>query len=440
MAIASPNAQTPTATLPAGQSNMTALSTVTTLFFMWGFITCLNDVLIPHMKTIFDLGYAQAMLLQFAFFGAYFIFSIPAGRLIEWIGYKRTIVFGLLVMAVGALLFLPAAAAPSYPLFLGALIVIAAGITSLQVAANAYVAVLGRPERAASRLNLAQAFNSLGTTLAPQLGKVILTSAPVAAGVLLTYSPEKLTAYRIHEASSVRLPYIAIAATLVVLAAAISLIHLPKLAVEAKVEGASAGFGALRRHTHLLFGAVGIFVYVGAEVSIGSFLINYLSQPEIGAMTEVKAASMVSLYWGAAMVGRFIGSALLTRVKAGKLLGGYALAAAVLVIASMLSSGHVAVWSILAVGFFNSIMFPTIFTLALDGLGTLTGEGSSLLIMAIVGGALIPVAQGLLADMPAIGIHHAFILPILCYIYIAFYGFRGSKRSAEPFEAGVVEG
>jgi FHS family L-fucose permease-like MFS transporter len=418
---------------PNTSGNLTALSTVTTLFFMWGFITVLNDVLIPHLKAIFDLNYKQGMLIQFAFFGAYFLFSLPSGKLIEWVGYKRTMIVGLLVMACGALLFLPAASVPSFPLFLTALIILAAGITALQVAANAYVAVLGKPETASSRTTLAQAINSVGTFLAPQLGHVILAATPVAAAVLLTYSPDKLQAYRIQEASSVKLPYLCIALTLVLLAVLVACVKLPKLSVEEKDDTPRSAHGSIWRHKHLVLGVLGIFLYVGAEVSIGSFLANYLNQKEIGNLAITVATSYISFYWGGAMIGRFIGAALLRWLPEGKLLGIFALAAGVLVATSMLTFGPVAVWTILSVGLFNSIMFPTIFAIALDGLGPLTGEGSGLLITAIVGGAIIPLAQGALADTPQIGIHHAFILPVLCYLYIAFYGFSGSNR--KPLES-----
>jgi FHS family L-fucose permease-like MFS transporter len=301
-------------------------------------------------------------------------------------------------------LFYPASVVPSYGLFLGALWVLASGITLLQVAANPYVAQLGAPEGASSRLNLAQAFNSLGTTIAPALGGIVILSG---AG-----------------ASSVQVPYLCIAALLFSLAFAISRFHLPALPEIEERHGISAG-DSIWKHRHLVMGAIAIFVYVGAEVSIGSFLVNYFSQPSIGGLTPKVAAGYVSFYWGGAMVGRFIGSAVTRTVTPAKVLAGAAACAFVLVSASVASTGSIAMWSIIAVGLFNSVMFPTIFTLGIAELGPLTGKASGLLIMAIVGGALVPLLQGVLAD--SIGIHTAFLLPAVCYLYIVFYGFRGSR-------------
>jgi FHS family L-fucose permease-like MFS transporter len=407
-----------------GRSYRAALSMVTILFFFWGFVTVLNDILVPHLKSIFDLNYTKVMLIQFAFFSAYFIFSIPSAKVIDTIGYKKTMVAGLLTMALGAFLFLPAASAPSFPLFLGALMVLAAGITALQVAANAYVTVLGPSETASSRLNLAQAFNSLGTTIGPYVGGLfILSSAALSAEALQRMPAEALQAYRIHEASSVKLPYAVIAIALIVFAVLIGMFKLPPMP-EAERHGRQTAT-SIWKYTHLVLGMIAIFVYVGAEVSIGSFLINYLSQPEIGNFSELIAAKYVTYYWGGAMIGRFVGSAILQKVRTGTLLGIFALAAALLVCTTMLTSGGVAVWSVILVGFFNSIMFPSIFTLGIAKLGPLTGDGSGLLIMAIVGGAILPVVQGAIADK--IGIHHAFVLPVLCYLYIVYYAFRGSR-------------
>jgi FHS family L-fucose permease-like MFS transporter len=433
MAIPNVNTSTPVgATNAPTSSYKVALTVVTTLFFMWGFITVLNDVLVPHLKSIFDLNYAKVMLIQFAFFTAYFIFALPWAKVVDKVGYKMTMVLGLLTMGVGAFLFIPAASVPSYPLFLGALMVLAGGMTALQVAANPYVAVLGPPQTASSRLNLAQAFNSLGTTIGPYLGGIfILTAAPKTMEVVRKMSADERLAYSIHEASSVKLPYIVIGLVLVAMAIAIASFKLPAMPgaeKHGKIKGESVW-----KHSHLVLGAVGIFVYVGAEVSIGSFLINYFNQPNIGNLLEKEAAKYVSLYWGGAMVGRFLGSAILQKVRTGTVLGFAALSACLLVVASMLSFGHVAMWSIILVGFFNSVMFPSIFTLGIAELGPLTGDGSGLLIMAIVGGALIPFAQGWLADR--IGIHHAFILPAICYLYIIYYAFRGSKP--KPFMAAA---
>jgi len=431
MAIAAPNTSTSSASPANGQSYGAPLATVTTLFFMWGFLTCLNDILVPHLKSIFDLNYARVMLIQFAFFGAYFIFSIPSAKVIDWIGYQRSMVVGLLTMGVGAFLFVPAASVPSYPLFLGALIVLAAGITCLQVAANPYVTVLGKPETASSRLNLTQAFNSLGTFLAPFFGGLlILSAAPKTIEEIRAFTPDALQAYRLHEAATVKVPYIGLGIALVLLAVAIGSFKLPKIEHAQHKVGEKVN-DSIWKHANLIFGAIGIFVYVGAEVSIGSFLVNYFGQREIGGLTEKVAASFVAFYWGGAMVGRFIGSALLQKVKTGTLLGICAVCAAVLVATSMLTTGHVAMYSIILVGFFNSIMFPSIFTLGVAELGPLTGDGSGVMIMAIVGGAIIPVAQGWIADQ--IGIHHAFFLPVICYLYILFFALSGSKPNSERF-------
>jgi MFS transporter, FHS family, L-fucose permease len=408
-----------------GQTYRAALAMVTMLFFFWGFVTVLNDILVPHLKSIFDLNYTKVMLIQFAFFSAYFIFSIPSAKVIDTIGYKRTMVTGLVTMGVGAFLFIPAASAPSFPLFLGALMVLAAGITALQVAANAYVSVLGPPETASSRLNLTQAFNSLGTTIGPYLGGLFILNANASsAQALQKMSTGALQAYRVQEASSVKLPYTIIGIALIAFAVLIGMFKLPPMP-EAEKHGLHGQSTSIWKYRHLVLGMVGIFVYVGAEVSIGSFLINYLSQPNIGNMPEIVAAKYVAYYWGGAMIGRFIGSALLQKVKTGTLLGIFGLVAALLVCTTMLTTGTIAMWSVILVGFFNSIMFPSIFTLGIAKLGPLTGDGSGLMIMAIVGGAILPVVQGAIADR--IGIHHAFILPVICYLYIVYYAFRGSR-------------
>jgi len=405
------------------------LAVVTSLFFMWGFLTCLNDILVPHLKSIFDLNYSQAMLIQFAFFSAYFLFSIPWSRFVNKVGYHRTMVVGLLMMACGAFLFLPAASAASYPLFLTALLVLAAGITGLQVAANPYVDLLGKPETASSRLDLTQAFNSLGTAIAPKIGGIlILSAAPLASIQLARLAPQALQAYRVQQAASVRVPYAVIGAALALLAILIATSKLPQ------IEAATTRIGenvddSIWKHPSLLFGAIGIFAYVGAEVSIGSFLVNYFGLPEIASLPARTAAGYVSLYWGGAMIGRFLGALLLRRFRPASLLVLCTIAAATLVTASMILGGHTAMWSILAVGLFNSIMFPTIFSLGVAELGPLTGSGSGILNMAIVGGAILPLIQGVIADH--IGLQHAFFVPVACYLYILFYGLSGSKPNSE---------
>src|ERR1700684_4038624 len=320
MSIATPSRSA--AISPDAPSSYTGpLAVVTTLFFMWGFLTCLNDILVPHLKPIFDLNYKEVMLIQFAFFGAYFLFSIPSAKVIDWIGYQRSMVVGLLTMGVGAFLFVPAASVPSYPLFLMALIVLAAGITCLQVAANPYVTVLGRPQTASSRLTLTQAFNSLGTSLAPFFGGLlILSAAPKSMQEIRAMAPGALQAYRLHEAATVKAPYVGLGIALVLLAVAIGSFKLPKIEHAQHKVGEKVN-DSIWRHPNLVFGAIGIFVYVGAEVAIGSFLVNYFSQPEIGGMTEKVAAGFVAFYWGGAMVGRFIGSGVLEKMKNGQLLG-----------------------------------------------------------------------------------------------------------------------
>ncbi len=415
---------------PSTQRNYRGpLAMVTTLFFMWGFLTCLNDILVPHLKSIFELNYAEVMLVQFCFFSAYFVFSVPSGKIIERIGYQKVMVAGLFTMGLGALLFVPAASVPSFPLFLGALIILAAGITAMQVAANPYVAVLGPARTASSRLNLTQAFNSLGTTVAPYFGGLLIlgaTLAPRTEDQLHAMNPQALHAYRLQEASSVKLPYFVIALALIALGVVIAKFRLPHIP---EAEGGHAvANDTVWRHPNLMRGTVAIFCYVGAEVSIGSFLVNYMNLPEVGNLRPEVAAKYLTFYWGGAMIGRFVGSAVLQKVPTRIVLGCNAVVAAVLVCASMLSFGHLAMWTLLLVGLFNSIMFPSIFTLGIEGLGPLTGEASGLLVMAIVGGAVVPELQGLLADR--VGLHHAFILPVLCYLYILFFAINGQPRVA----------
>lgn len=407
------------------------LAIVTSLFFMWGFLTCLNDILVPHLKSIFDLSFAKVMLVQFSFFSAYFLFSVPWSKIVNTIGYQKSMVVGLLTMAVGAVLFVPAATTVSYPLFLAALLVLAMGITGLQVSANPYVDLLGRPETASSRLDLTQAFNSLGTTIAPKIGGLlILSAAPLAMEQLRALAPQALHTYRVQQASSVKMPYTVISVALVLLAIVIGTFKLPK--IETTVSGPGEKVNdSIWKHRNLVLGVAGIFAYVGAEVSIGSFLVNYFGLPEIVGLSAKTASGFVSFYWAGSMVGRFLGAPLLRRVKAGYLLALCALCATALVTTSMILGGNTAMWTILAVGLFNSIMFPTIFSLAVAELGPLTGNGSGVLNMAIVGGAILPVIQGVIADR--VGLHHAFVLPVLCYLYILFYGLKGSKPNSERF-------
>jgi MFS transporter, FHS family, L-fucose permease len=393
-----------------------ALYALTSLFFMWGLITSLNDILIPHLKGTFQLSYVQAMLVQFCFFGAYFVMSLPAGKLVERIGYQRGIVTGLLTAACGALLFLPAATTHTYGFFLGALFVLASGITLLQVAANPYVAVLGPADTASSRLNLTQAFNSLGTTVGPLLGAaLILVAAPGSD--------------RMQDALSVRGPYFGLAAALVLLAVIMALLKLPRSQdTRAAVPVSDAGHAHIWQYRHLVLGALAIFVYVGAEVSIGSFLVSLMHQPEIAGLDEQSAGRHLSLYWGGAMVGRFIGAAVMQKIRPGTVLAFNALVAVILLVLAITVTGRFAMWALLAIGLCNSIMFPTIFTLGLDGLGRHTSAGSGVLCMAIVGGALLPVLQGFIADHASL--LASFAMPVACYAYIAWYGASGSRPLA----------
>ncbi len=413
-----------------------ALAVATTIFFMWGFLTSLNDVLIPHLKAVFELNYTRAMLVQFTFFGAYFLMSLPAGRLVARLGYKNGIVAGLVIAGIGALGFWPASSLRIYEAFLASLFVLATGITVLQVAANPYVALLGPEQTASSRLTLAQALNSLGTTLAPLFGGLLILGTTVKSGEQIAALPAaEQIAYRAAEAQSVLGPYVGLAITLMLLAVFVYLFRLPSLteATEQADTSHHTLFDALRK-PHVFFGVLAIFFYVGAEVSIGSFLVNYLSLPEIGGLTEQQATNYVSAYWGGAMIGRFAGSALLVRYSPRRLLSGFAVANIVLLALTLMSSGQVALYCIVATGLFNSIMFPTIFALGIERLGPLTNKASSLLIMAIVGGALIPLLQGVLADR--IGLHYSFIVPLLCYGYVIFYGLVGSRPGTGNGQGG----
>ncbi len=410
-------------TYPPVKTDLGAMAMVSTLFFAWGFLTCLNDILIPHLKNIFDLNYAEVMLVQFAFFSSYFVFSLPSGKLVERIGYARSMVAGLITMGCGALLFVPAAMVPSFPLFLTALIVLAAGMTILQTSANPYVAVLGPPRTASSRLNLTQGFNSLGTTLAPIFGSILIlggAAAPALRPALSAMTAAHVHSYRLQQAASVKVPYIGLAIALFALAAIVAAYKLPVIQY---AEAHGHVEDSIWKHRGLILGAIGIFVYVGAEVAIGSFMTNYFSHKETGNLSLADAARHLQYYWGGAMVGRFVGSGVLQKLPTRALLGFNAAIAALLVTLSMLSFSSLAMWTLIAVGLFNSIMFPSIFTLAIAGLGSLTGKASGLLVAAIVGGAIIPELQGVLADH--IGIHHAFILPVVCYLYILWYAISG---------------
>ncbi len=410
-----------------------ALVIVTILFFMWGLLTSLNDVLIPHLKSIYTLTYLQAMLVQFCFFGAYFIVSLPAGALIRKIGYQNGAVTGLMIAAGGCALFYPASQG-GYGMFLFAFFVLASGITILQVAANPYVTVLGPARLASSRLTLTQAFNSLGTTVAPALGGIlILSTVALSADQLALLPAAEQAAHKAAEAAAVQGPYLALAAALAILAVLFALAKLPK--IDHADDGAPAvdGKGGAMAYRHLVLGAVAIFLYVGAEVSIGSFLINFLGEGNIAALSHADAAHYVSLYWGGALVGRFIGFAAMRYVSPGKSLAVTALGSIALVLTATFGEGSVAKWAIVAVGLCNSIMFPTIFSLALHGLGKFTGQGSGILCMAIVGGAVIPFVQGMFAD--TIGLQPSFMVPAVCYLFILYFGVKYANLHKQPVSA-----
>jgi len=385
-----------------------SLVSLTSLFFMWGFITCLNDILIPYLKGMFDLNYTQAMLIQFCFFGAYFIVSLPAGAIVGKLGYKMGIVLGLSIASVGCFLFYPAAEIGVYALFLLALFVLATGITILQVSANPYVSALGPSKTASSRLTMTQAFNALGTTIAPFFGAWLIFSG--AEHVDST------------DASAVQMPYIAIAVTLIVLAVIFTWLKLPDLG---KSKHTQISPSKAWQFKHLRLGALGIFLYVGAEVAIGSFLVNFLSEPSIAGISESEAVKYIAYYWGGAMVGRFIGAIVMQHIAANKVLAVNGLSAILLVAVAMLFDGSIAMWAILLVGLFNSIMFPTIFSLAINQLGEATSHGAGVLCLAIVGGAILPLIQGVLAD--TVGVQQSFILPVFCYVFIVYYGMLGSR-------------
>ena len=450
MAIASPNTgNTSTVASGNGKSYGPALAVLTTLFFVWGSLTSLNDVLIPFAQNVFNLNLAESFLIQTAFFLAYFIFSIPSARIIDWIGYKRAIIVGLSTMVAACLLVYPAARIPSFPFFLTALLILAAGITVLQVAANPYVAVLGSPKTASSRLVLTQAFNSLGTTVFPWVGARLILKESVSAA-----------AQSASQDAVVRLYVYFFAIVLVLLAILFAAFKLPRMeAVEHHIGQKLED--SVWKHPNLVFGAIGIFVYVGAEVAIGSSISNYLALDSVGRFAsnvmdpasrylaaKSIAARYISIYWGGAMVGRFIGSAVLQKVKTSRVLAFCAIMTALLVTISASSSGPVAMWSILSVGLFNSIMFPCIFTSGIAELGPLTGDGSGILNTAIVGGAIIPWVVGKLADVinharyPMMtqgelswghGIQYALLIATFCYLYILFYALSGSKPNSERY-------
>lgn len=408
--------------MPASRSLVAA---VVALFFIWGGLTSLNDILIPKLKGLFSLSYTEAMFTQFAFFMAYFLVSLPAGGLIARVGYMKGIVIGLGTMAAGCLLFIPASSSGVYVTFLAALFVLAGGITILQVAANPLIANLGDPATSHSRLTLAQAFNSLGTTIFPPVGALIILGSmkDVDPGAL---PPAERAAFLAREGAVIGHAYVAIAAILL-LVAAYFLLRRTAIALERTEAVGLAGSLGLLRNKRLAGGVASIFLYVGAEVSIGSMLVNYLTQDHVMGVSEQAAGTLIAFYWGGAMVGRFIGAAILRRFSPGLVLSAACLGAMALAGISAISDGAFAGYAILAVGLMNAIMFPTIFSLGVEGLGERTPQASGLLCMAIVGGALIPLLFGAVAD--ATSLATALIVPIACYLLIAFFGWSARNRA-----------
>ena len=408
--------ETSAAAPPQGRGSLRLF--VFALFFTFGGITSLNDVLIPKLKELFSLDYGTVMLVQSAFFIGYLVVSIPAGFIVARLGYMRAAVAGLLTMAAGCLLFSPAAGSALFPAFLGALFILAAGITIVQVVANPLISILGPPETAASRLTFAQAFNSLGTTVFPYVGAVLILGT-IAKVDVATLGADALAAYRAQESSVISHTYIGLAIALAAVALLVWLRRNDLPQERAAAVNPLAALDLLRR-PRFAFGMACLFLYVGAEVSIGSLLVNYLGQPGTLALDQAAAGKHLAFYWGGAMVGRFVGAGLLRLVSPGKLLATVAAIALILLALSANSAGALSGWSLLAVGLFNSIMFPTIFSLASERLGARTAEGSGLICVAIVGGAILPPVTGLVAD--ATSLAFALIVPACCYLIIAVYG------------------
>jgi len=400
-----------------------ALTLLASLFFMWGFITVINNTLLPHLRSVFDLNYTQTTLIESVWFIAYFFASIPSAKLIERVGYQKAMVIGLGVMAAGALLMVPAARIPSYGVVLTALFVIASGITLLQVAANPYVAVIGPPESAPARLNLVQAFNSMGTTFAPLFGGYLILGRSVS-GTTQNAAPLSLE-QRMADAQSVQLPYVIVACVLVALAIVIARFKFPSFGESSRRAAAEERkHMSLWRHRNLVLGIPAIFIYLIAEIGVSNLFINFVSQPDIGNLTHEQASRYLFLLWGGMMVGRFVGSFLMRKVSAERVLAGAAIGAAIVMVIAATVSGPAAMWALISVGLFHSIMFPTIFTLGIRGLGPLTEEGSGLLVMAIAGGALV-IVQGWIADQ--YGLQTSFFLTAACELYILFYALWGSR-------------
>src|SRR5216684_2719114 len=406
---------------------------ITSLFFLWAFGVNLNDILIPHLKKAFGLSDFQSSFIQVAFFGGYFLAAFPAGRLMEKIGYKKGILAGLFLCAVGAVLFLPASSSRIYGFFLFALFVMACGQSFLEVAANPYATILGPPASADRRLNFAQSFNAVGAVLAPIVGRTfILTGAEHSPAQIAAMSATQLEAFRTAEASTVKGPYLFIAAIFIVVAVLIQLAHLPELQETPATAGVASVNGisqSILSHAHLVKGVIAQFFYVGAQVGVASFVIRY-AQFSVPGTPAKTAALYLLLHQIGFMAGRFIGSAMMKRIAAPRLLSLFAAASLICATVALLATGVIPVWAVVVIGFFHSIMFPTIFALSIKNLGPLTKRGSSLLVMAILGGAVFPAIMGRISD--AASIQKAFLVPLLCYVYIFYFGVRGYKPAAVP--------
>jgi len=420
MAVGSTGQSTAVGTRPTG-GYAVPMALMVTLYFSIGFITALNDILVAHFKSLFSLSNVLAMLVQFCFFGAYFVMSLPSGWIIRRIGYKPGIVVALSTMGAGLLLFVPASILISYPLFLFALFVVGSGLALLQVAINPYVGALGKPETAASRLNLCGFLNSGATTIAPKLGAIFIF---VAAGATIA-----------ERAASVRMPYLVVAAFTFLIAVITLFVPLPEIIPtnDALTPGSAKEEGSAWSFRHLRLGAFAIFAYVGAEVAIGSIMITFLGQPSMGNITPKAAAGFVSLYWGGAMIGRLIGTFALLKVPTEKALAAVASVAFLLVAITIFGHGPIALWSIVACGLFNSVMWPCIFPLSVRGLGKFTSQGSGILITMVVGGAIIPLSQGFLADK--LGYQHSFLIVLLCYAYLIFFAVSGYRIRQPRFDS-----
>ena len=416
----------PIGTPAPGKGYGKTLALLASLFFMWGFITVINNTLLPHLRSVFDLNYTQTTLIESVWFIAYFVASMPSAFLIERVGYRRAIIIGLLIMAAGSLAMVPAARIPSFEVTLVALFVIACGIALLQVAANPYVAVIGPQETSESRLTLVQAFNSMGTFFAPYFGGYLILSRTVS-GTTLEGTAISLD-QRLADAQATQLPYVLVAVVLVVLALVIGRARLPELGQETRRANAEERKHlSLWNHRNLVWGVPAIFIYLIAEIGVANLFINFVSQPGIGNMTHAVAANYLILMWGGMMVGRFAGAFLMRSVPANRVLAAFALAALVVMLGAATLHGPIAMWALILVGLCHSIMFPTIFALGIKDLGPLTEEGSGLLITAIAGGALV-VIQGWLADR--YGLQQSFYLTAACELYVLWYALWGCKTKA----------